>query len=49
MKYKYTIREDGRVERVCKHGIGHTIYNPHDWSKWSMSHGCCQDGCCEKY
>ena len=42
------IREDGRVEWVCEHGIGHTISVPKkykdDWAWWS--HGC--DGCCDK-
>ncbi len=46
---KYIIREDDRIERVCKHGVGHTVYNPHNWGKWSKSHGCCEKGCCEKY
>jgi hypothetical protein len=37
-------RGDGRVEWVCKHGVGHTIYNPNDWGAFAMVHGC--DGCC---
>ena len=40
------IREDGRVEWVCKHGVGHTISVPKEYeyeSAW-WSHGC--DGCC---
>jgi len=41
----YIFRGDGRIEFLCEHGIGHIIYNPNDWGKWSMSHGC--DGCCE--
>lgn len=40
------IRGDGRIEWVCEHGCGHTIYNPNDWGKWTMSHGC--DGCCSR-
>lgn len=39
-------RMDGRIEWCCEHGVGHTIYNPHDWGKYSMSHGC--DGCCSR-
>lgn len=31
------MRADGRVEWICKHGIGHTI-------KGQGVHGC--DGCC---
>ena len=34
-------REDGRIEWVCKHGIGHTVYYP-EWS--DGVHGC--DRCC---
>ena len=43
-------REDGRLEQLCKHGIGHTIKIPKgikkkdQWAWWS--HGC--DGCCGK-
>ena len=37
-------RLDGRVEWVCEHGVGHTIYNPNNWGKYSYTHGC--DGCC---
>jgi hypothetical protein len=29
-------RGDGRVEWVCKHGVGHTIYNPNDWGAFAM-------------
>lgn len=44
------IREDGRLERTCQHGIGHTVghLDPnqliHDYI-WV--HGC--DGCCFTY
>lgn len=36
-------REDGRIEWICKHGIGHTIDSPRD-GKYEYVHGC--DGCC---
>jgi hypothetical protein len=36
------LRGDGRVEFICKHGIGHTIYYP---KGSSATHGC--DGCCK--
>ena len=37
-------RLDGRVEWVCEHGVGHTIWHP----RGSDSvHGC--DGCCRKF
>lgn len=39
-------RADGRVEWVCEHGVGHTIYVPKKFEKenaWWV-HGC--DGCC---
>ena len=48
-------RSDGRIERVCEHGIGHTIsvkyvkYREPDGSvspSW-WAHGC--DGCCKDY
>ena len=41
-------RVDGRIEAVCKHGIGHTIDAPKVYKKqrhWQR-HGC--DGCCTK-
>ena len=40
------IREDGRIEWTCEHGIGHTIVVPakyQDEDSWWV-HGC--DGCC---
>lgn len=37
------VRGDGRVEWICEHGVGHTIYNP---NYWEDVHGC--DGCCSK-
>jgi len=49
--FKYDlIREDGRLERLCKHGVGHTVGHrnakmlkePYIWI-----HGC--DGCCHDY
>ena len=35
-------RADQRLEWVCEHGIGHTVFSPEDY--WT--HGC--DGCCKK-
>lgn len=34
MRWRKSIREDGRVEFICEHGIGHGLH----------VHGC--DGCC---
>lgn len=36
-------RMDGRLEWVCEHGVGHTVYEP---SGKGFIHGC--DGCCDK-
>lgn len=44
------IREDGRLERVCKHGVGHTVghLDPKELSsRYTWIHGC--DGCCSTY
>jgi hypothetical protein len=40
-------RFDGRIEWVCEHGVGHTIWWPGypEDKKWSI-HGC--DGCCKE-
>ena len=38
------MRIDGRVEWICKHGVGHTIYAP-TGEEWEFIHGCCR--CCE--
>jgi hypothetical protein len=38
------IREDGRVEKVCVHGVGHCIGHLTKWQGWMGVHGC--DGCC---
>lgn len=35
-------RDDGRLEWVCEHGIGHTVYAP---PSSDFVHGC--DGCCK--
>ena len=45
---KYIKRMDGRIEWICKHGIGHTIKVPKEYEKLKAwwSHGC--DGCCTK-
>lgn len=36
----FNIRSDGRIEYICSHGVGHTIYSPNN----NFVHGC--DGCC---
>lgn len=39
------IREDGvRVEKICKHGVGHPVGAIGKWENWMDIHGC--DGCC---
>lgn len=40
-------REDGRIEQVCRHGVGHPIGHYTKWENWMWGHGC--DGCCEKW
>lgn len=45
-----TIREDGRLERVCEHGVGHTVSHiKRDKlnEEYIWVHGC--DGCCREY
>jgi len=40
-------REDGRIEQVCEHGVGHPLVGQvwkGTWKKWMGIHGC--DGCC---
>lgn len=39
-------RADGRIEGICEHGVGHTLYNPNDWGEYTFSHGCCGKNCC---
>jgi hypothetical protein len=39
-----SFRGDGRVEWICEHGVGHTVYNPNDWGEYDFVHNC--DGCC---
>ena len=34
-------RLDGRIEWICEHGVGHTVWHPEGLD---ASHGC--DGCC---
>lgn len=43
------VREDGRLERVCAHGIGHTVghITGKSLGRWGYVHGC--DGCCKDY
>lgn len=35
-------RADGRIEWLCEHGVGHTVFAPVDMD---FVHGC--DGCCK--
>ena len=48
---KLLTREDGRIERVCEHDIGHTIDAPEQlkrsWGKYWNLH-CCDD-CCKNW
>jgi hypothetical protein len=42
------IREDGRLERTCSHGVGHTVGHVRGYLlKYDDVHGC--DGCCAKW
>lgn len=43
-KPQFTInrRADGRIELVCEHGVGHTVYAPNN----NYIHGC--DSCCRR-
>jgi hypothetical protein len=51
LAFIYTlVREDGCLERVCKHGIGHTVGHVDRRKivgKYFFIHGC--DGCCDDY
>lgn len=50
--YSTIRRENGLIEAVCKHGVGHPVYGSVDWMvKYNghdadtlFTHGC--DGCC---
>ena len=47
---KFKFRIDGRLEYICPHGIGHTVYAPpilqDDGTYYrDYVHGC--DGCCK--
>lgn len=44
---KCLIRNDGRIELGCEHGVGHTIWAPKTMGKAGYTHGC--DGCCGKF
>lgn len=46
---QYCFRMDGRVEIICEHGCGHTIFtpDPENWGKYVGTHGC--DGCCNEW
>ena len=38
------VRSDGRIEIICEHGVGHTVFSP---GNRDYIHGCC--GCCKDY
>ena len=40
-------RLDGRIEWVCEHGVGHTIWAPKSMGESRYMHGC--DGCCSHF
>ena len=44
-------REDGRIEQLCEHGVGHPIGHRNAKmcrkDSWIWVHGC--DGCCNKF
>ena len=43
-----TIREDGRLEITCVHGVGHTVGHRRGYLEpYETIHGC--DGCCKLY
>lgn len=45
---KKIYREDGRIEWVCNHGVGHPWGTSKDkWESWMGIHGC--DGCCSHW
>jgi hypothetical protein len=44
------VREDGRLERTCQHGVGHTVGHLKRSllkDSYIWIHGC--DGCCRDY
>lgn len=41
------VRADGRLERNCEHGIGHTVGHRRGYLLATDVHGC--DGCCKTY
>ena len=40
-------RSDGRLEVLCKHGVGHTVFSPR--GTYDFIHGCCEEGCCRSF
>ncbi len=40
-KFTINLREDGRIDVVCEHGIGHTVKSEYN----DLRYGC--DRCCE--
>ena len=46
---KNIIREDGRIEWVCEHGVGHPVGHVTKWVDWMGIHGCCGESCCYEH
>jgi hypothetical protein len=42
---RFIHRLDGRIEWICEHGVGHTVWYP-EYS--DDIHGCCSGNCCGK-
>ena len=43
---EFNKRADGRIEWVCEHGVGHTVWAPTEYGPSGYVHGC--DGCCDE-
>ena len=39
MTKRRILREDGRIEQACEHGVGHTVWSPFK-GKYAFTHGC---------
>ena len=45
MTAKTIVRMDRRIEWICEHGVGHTIWYP---KGNDAVHGCCGEACCSQ-